>query len=290
MENIVNFDTLLALIDDHDDEVYFAVRDRLIAAGPDILPVLEYALSSPVNLLQHERLELIIGKLKILKLIDKTAHWANSEKRTLLDGWILLSSIHYPTILPEKIEQLIQRIYLDIWIELNESLTSIEKVAIINHVFYNLYHFELNLADLNAPENCLLNNLLVSRKGNQLSLATLYCILAKKLNLPIHLLSIGQFVILGYYEPEISKEVYGDNTHPYLFYINMEHKGAILGAKELEFVVHDIKEGASENIVPLNEGKHIKKLLIFLKNSYLSKGLTDKAAIATQLIDKLQKF
>ena len=290
MDNIVNFDTLLALIDDHDDEVFFAVRDRLIAAGPDILPVLEYALSSSVNLLQHERLDQIINHLKISKLIDKTAKWANSEEKTLLDGWILLSSVHYPTILPEKIEQLIQRIYLDIWIEFNESLTSIEKVAIINHIFYNIYHFELNLADMNAPENCLLNNLLVSRKGNQLSLAPLYCILAKKLNLPIHPLSIGQFVILGYYEPEIAKEVYGDDSHPYLFYINMEHKGAILGAKELEFVVHDIKEGTSENIVPLNEGRHIKQLLTLLKNSYLSKGFTDKAAVTSQLIDKLYKF
>jgi hypothetical protein len=290
MDNIVNFDTLLALLDDRDDEVYFAVRDRLIAAGPDILPVLEYALTSPANLLQHERLELIIAKLKILKLIDKTAQWANSEDKTLLDGWVLISSIQYPTILPDKIEQLIQRIYLDIWLEMNDSLTSIEKVAIINHIFYNLYHFELNLADLNAPENCLLNNLLVSRKGNQLSLATLYCILAKKLKLPIHPLNIGQFVILGYYEPEISKEVYGDNAHPYLFYINMEHKGSILGAKELDFVVHDFKEDASENVVPLSEGKHIKLLLTLLRDNYLSKGLTDKAAIANRLIDKLQKF
>ena len=290
MDNIVNFDTLLALIDDHDDEVYTAVRDRLISAGPDILPVLEYALSSSINLLQHERLEQIINHLKISRLIEKTAKWASSDNKTLLDGWILLSSIHYPTILPEKIEQLIQRIYLDIWIEFNESLTSIEKVSIINHIFFNLYHFELNLADLNAPENCLINNLLVSRKGNQLSLATLYCILARKLNLPIHPLSIGQFIILGYYEPEIAKEVYGDDTNPYLFYINMEHKGAILGVRELEFVVHDIKEGSPENIAHLNEGKHIKQLLIVLKNNYLSKGLTAKAAVAAQLIDKLQKF
>jgi hypothetical protein len=121
-------------------------------------------------------------------------------------------------------------------------------------------------------------------------LATLYCILAKKLKLPIHPLSIGQFVILGYYEPEISKEVYGDNAHPYLFYINLEHKGAILGAKELDFVVHDLKEETTENIAPLSEGKHIKLLLTLLRDSYLSKGLTDKAAIANRLIDKLQKF
>ena len=53
MEEIVNIDTLLALIDDHDEEVYFAVRDKLLESGPAILPVLEYALSSANSLLQH---------------------------------------------------------------------------------------------------------------------------------------------------------------------------------------------------------------------------------------------
>ena len=70
MEEIVNIDTLLALIDDHDEEVYFAVRDKLLETGFAILPVLEYALSSSVSLLQHERLVLIINELKLLKLVE----------------------------------------------------------------------------------------------------------------------------------------------------------------------------------------------------------------------------
>jgi len=73
MEEIVNFDTLLTLIDDRDEEVFFAVRDRLLQAGPDILPVLEHALSSSASLLQHERLELIIYQLKIAKLVEDSS-------------------------------------------------------------------------------------------------------------------------------------------------------------------------------------------------------------------------
>ena len=289
MDNIVNFDTLLALLDDRDEEVYFAVRDRLIQAGPAILPVLEYSLSSSSNLLQHERLEQIIRLLNISKLEEKTAKWANSENKTLLDGWILLSSIHYPAINLEKTEQHIQRIFFDIWLELNDSLTSIEKVSIINHIIYDLYHFELNVTDIYAPENCLLNNLLISRKGNLFSLATLYCILARKLKLPIYPVGIGQYVILGFYEPQISKEVYGDDNHPYLFYINLEHNGAIIGAKELEFVIHDNKEKA-ESIQPLSEGTLIKQLLLFLKKCYQTKGDLEKTEVAERLLDKLQKF
>ena len=289
MEEIVNIDTLLALIDDRDEVVYFAVRDKLLETGPAILPVLEFALGSSTSLLHHERLEQIINQLKILKLVDKTANWANAEDKTLLGGWVLISTIHHPAIAPDKIDLLIQKIVRDIWIELNDTLTSLEKVSVINHVFYELYNFELNATDIFAPENCLINNLLVSRKGNLISLSTLYCIIAQKLNLPIHPVGIGQYLILGYYEPQMSKEVYGDNADPYLFYINMEHKGAIIGAKELEYVVHENKESI-ENATKLSEGMLVKKLLLFLRQCYQSGGNEEKTLITNKLIDKLRKY
>lgn len=289
MEEIINIDTLLALIDDRDEEVFFAVRDKLIESGPAILPVLEYALSSSTNLLQHDRLELIINQLKLSRLVDKTAQWVASEEKTLLDGWIFGSTIHYPSIASEKIDQLIDKIVRDTWIEFNDALTSLEKVSIINHVFFELYHFEMNATDIYAPENCLINNLLVSRKGNLVSLSTLYCIIAQRLNLPIHPIGVGQYLILGYYEPQISKEVYGEEAGPYLFYINVEHKGAIIGAKELEYFVHENKESI-ENASPLSNETLIKKLLLSLKQCYQSSGDEEKAALTEILLDKLRKF
>jgi regulator of sirC expression with transglutaminase-like and TPR domain len=289
MEENINIDTLLTLIDDHDEEVYFAVRDKLIETGPAILPVLEYALSSSTNLLHYERLEQIIIQLKLTRLVDKTANWANSEDKTLLDGWILASTIHHPTIIPEKIDLLIQKIVRDIWIELNDSLTSLEKVSIVNHVFFQIYQFEINSSDIYAPENCLVNNLLVSRKGNLISLSTLYCIIAKKLNLPIHPIGVGQYIILGYYEPQISREVYGENADPYLFYINMEHKGAIIGAKELEYVVHENREKL-EHTASLDDATVIKRLLVLLKQCYQINGNEEKRQIAAKLLDKLRRF
>jgi len=289
MEQIVNIDTLLALIDDRDEEVYFAVRDKLFESGPAILPVLEYALSSSSNLLQHERLELIINQLKLSKLVEKTAQWVMSEGKTLIEGWILCSTIQYPSIAPDKIDLLIQKIVRDTWIEFNDTLTSIERVSIINHVFFELYHFALNTSDIYAPENCLINNLLVSRKGNLISLSTLYCVIAQRLNLPIHPIGIGQYLILGYYEPQISKEVYGENADPYLFYINMEHKGAIIGAKELEYFVHENKESL-ENAIPLSEGTLIKKLLLSLKQCYQSSGDEEKVDLTEKLLEKLRKY
>jgi regulator of sirC expression with transglutaminase-like and TPR domain len=232
---------------------------------------------------------MIINQLKLLKLVEKTELWVNKKDKTLLEGWILASMIQHPSIAPDKIDLLIQKIVRDIWIELNDSLTSLEKVSVINHVFFELFHFELNSLDIHAPENCLINNLLISRKGNLISLSTLYCIIAQRLNLPIHLIGIGQYLILGYYEPQVSKEVYGDNANPYLFYINMEHKGAIIGAKELEYVVHENKESL-ENSISLKEETLIKRLLLFLRQCYQSRGNDEKALITGKLLDKFQNY
>ena len=289
MENNLNIDTLLALIDDRDEEVYLAVKDKLMESGPAILPVLEYALTASQSLLQHDRLEMIIVELKLTKLVEKMALWANSEDKTLLEGWILSSSIHHPAIVADKIELLIQKITRDIWLELNDAFTSLEKVAVINHLFFDIYHFELNTSDINAPENCLINNLLVSRKGNLISLTILYCIIAHRLELPIPPIGIGQYLILGYYGPQISKEVYGENADPYLFYINLEHKGAIIGSKELEYVVHENKENL-ELATPLNEGTLIKWLLRSLKQCYKIKRNEEKVIITSKLLDELRRF
>jgi len=289
MENNVSIDTLLALIDDRDEEVYLAVRDKLMESGPAILPVLEYALSSSISLLQHDRLEQIINQLKASKLVEKMALWANSEDKKLLDGWILLSMVHHPAILPDKIELIIQKITRDILLEISDALTSLEKISTFNHYFFDIFHFELNTSDLFAPENCLINNLLISRKGNLISLSALYCIIARRLELPIHPIGIGKYLILGYHEPQISREVYGENADPYLFYINIEHKGALLGAKELEYVVHENKESL-EYGSPLNEGTVIKILLSHLKQCYEINGDNGKLLIVNKLIEILRRY
>jgi len=289
MENNVSIDTLLALIDDRDEEVYLAVRDKLMESGPAILPVLEYALSSSISLVQQDRLNQIINQLKLLKLVEKTALWANSEDKKLLDGWILLSTIHHPAIAADKIELLIQKISHNIRLNLNDAVTSLEKVSTLNHFFFDVYHFELNTPDIFASENCLINNLLVSRKGNLISLSALYCIIAQRLELPIYPIGIGQYLILGYYEPQISREVYGVNADPYLFYINVEHKGTILGAKELEYVVPENRENPG-HITPMNDGTIIKMLLSLLKETYLMNGDDDKLRIANKLLDKLRRY
>jgi hypothetical protein len=282
----INIKSLLSLLDDSDEEVYNAVRKKLIETGPDNLPMLENVLGSATNLLQHERIESVIYQLKTILLGDKIVQWANSESKSLLEAWALVSSIQNIEVPSEKVEKLIHQLVQDIWLELNELQTSFEKITIMNHIFFDIYHFELNYSDISAIENCFINNLLIYRKGNPISLTMLYCIVARQLNIPVQPIGINYNTFLGYYDPKVTKEAFGEIDHPFLFFINMEHNGAIVGIKEMEFFVKENKEYWNDRVILSNEVL-IRKLLIYIKECYLGKGEDDKAGIADDLLNKL---
>ena len=287
MEEIPNIEALVALIDDPNEEVYNAVKNRLLEAGSNVVPLLNKCLNLTENLLQHDRLEQIIKQLNSDYLVERFQKWEQTEFRSMLEGWILVSSIKNPDLISENIDHIIQRIFRDAWIELNESLTSIEKVAIINQVFYEIHHFEINTSDFHAPESCYINKLLITKKGNLISLAILYCIIAEKFNLQIHSLGYGQYVILGYYEPKISRDVYGENASPYLFFIDIERNGAIIGANELNYLIHE-NVGTKNKLVHLGDTGLIRLLLIYLRQCYQIDDKSEKLPVINKMLDILQ--
>ena len=286
MDANINIKTLVSLLDDSNEEVYLAVRGKIIETGPDSLAFLEVTLESVTNLLQHERLESIIDQLKIIQLGNKMIQWSHSENKSLLEAWALVSSIQKMEVSPEKVEKLIRQIVQDIWLEFNDLQTSFEKIAIVNHILFKTYHFELNYSDISAVENCFINHLLISRKGNPISFTLLYCIVSRQLNLPVQPIGINYNMFLGYYDPKVSKEAYGEITHPFLFFMNMEHKGAIVGVKEMEFFVKENKEDWNDRLILRNDAL-IRKLLVSIRDSYLSAGDDDKVRIADDLLKKI---
>ena len=284
-----NIISLIALIDDPDEEIFTAVRQKLVSLGVTYLPELEKALSSAETLLQHERLDNIIIEIKNNTLGDRIVQWANAEKRSLIDGWILVSSIQHPDISSERINRLIQQLVNDVWLELNDTLTSLEMTSVINHIFFDLHHYEINISDLAAPENCFIDSLLISKNGNHISLMLLYYILGKQLQLPIIPVSFKQNLLLGYYDPTVALEAFGKDADPYLFYINPEHKGAIIGTRELEYIMQKESKELRNSRVIEDDLSLIKKLLYFVKRTYQTRGQHDKANLAEQLLVKLQK-
>ena len=287
--NISDIKVLLPLLDDNDEEVYISVKNKIMDAGPANIPALENALQYVTTLLQHERIESIIFQLKICHLKDQFLQWKLSENKSLLQGWVIISSIQGVEILSAKVEKLIGQIVQKIWLELNPKLTSFEKVSIINHVFFDNYGFGINLSHIGTVESSCIDKLLILKKGNPISLNALYAIITRQLNLPLVLININGKIYLAYFDPILSREAFGEIAHPFLFFVDIAQRGKIIGVKEFDFIMKENNVVWDSSLNFTNENI-VQKILHTLKESYLLTGDENKASIAEDLLNQLEKL
>jgi hypothetical protein len=99
-----------------------------------------------------------------------------------------------------------------------------------------LHHFKGNADDYHSPDNSYINRVLETKKGNPISLAIIYSIIAQRLNIPIFGVNLPQHFILAYKDDALIKgnnsfkgTEYMDYNMPgeILFYVNAFNKGAI---------------------------------------------------------------
>jgi len=266
---------MITLLEDPEQRVYEAVQHELMEVDPSLIPELEIAWENANTLLQQDRLEKVIAHLRFREVANRLKSWNESELPSFLEGWIILSQLQYPDLNKEDVERQIQQIVTDVWLEMNESLTSLEKTTILNHVLFELYHFDLNVANFGAPQNCFINDLLTSRKGNPSTLTFLYCLVARKLQLPIYHLNLKRVLFLGYYDPEMSKEAFGTTSSPILFYINPANKGAIIGHKEMDYYLSRQQIEMSSDII-MDDRFCLKGLIESMQDAYRALGDNEK--------------
>jgi len=285
-------DALLSLLDDRDELVYHSVKVKLLSLGPEVLPKLEEALFSVGTPELVEKIEEIISQIKREILVGKMRHWLGNENRSMLDGWLLLSSIHHPGIVKEKIELGIHKIYMDAWLEISESMTSLEKVAVINHILFRINGFDVSNMDVPRVENIIIDNLLFSRKGDVFSLTMLYLIIARSLHLELLPILLANKLLLVYEDTLATSIAFGSSGDKYLFYINVAHRGSVISPKEIQFL-YDKSQKYSKGVTSVETDLSlIYKLLKFMNIVYSDEGDRQKKLLTNdflELIDGMEK-
>jgi regulator of sirC expression with transglutaminase-like and TPR domain len=210
-----------------------------------------------------------------------------------LDGAILVAKYQYPDLNVEQLKRQIQHLKQDVWIELNDKLTALEQVQIINHILFNVHNFSNNTHDYHAPQNFYINNILESKKGNPVSLSLIYLILAQELNIPIYGVNIPQHFVLCYKDVHQLMRVKTKRDEEMiaqgiLFYINPFNRGAVFGKKQLEIYLKKMNlEPKREYYQPCSNIEIIKRLLRNLVFSYKKLGYTEKENEIQKLLDVL---
>ena len=263
---------LISLLEDPDHNIYFQIKNKLIDLGIDVIPDLEDAWEKNFDSLMQRRTEQIIHEIQLNFNLNELNDWVESPEKDLLKAWLIISRYQYPDLDTENIELQIEQLIKEIWIELNNNLTILEKIKLINHILFEVHEYKGNIRNFYAPENSYVNDVLNNKKGSPLSLSLLYLIIAQKCELPIQGVNLPKHFIIAY----INEELYtGD---PIKFYINPFSQGTILSRHDLEsFLEKEKLELKTMFFSPCGNKTIIRRLLANLLQSYSKNGNKEKS-------------
>ena len=236
------FNALIRLLDDEDLEVYSQIETKILSYGKDVIPLLEDAWSQSFDAVLQTRIENIIHKIQFDALLYELENWKNQltqDHSTLLDGAILIARYQYPDLDENKIRALIKQIRRDVWVELNDHLTALEKINVLNHIFFSVYNFSGNTTNYHAPQNSYINTALESKKGNPLMLSLIYSVIAQSLDIPVYGVNLPEHFILAYKNTE-NYSLPGQDSMGIYFYINTFSKGTVFGKKEIDAFIKQL--------------------------------------------------
>jgi len=230
-------DSLIALLDEPNDLVFNLVQEELLKEDISIVDQLEHIWETSLDELVQKRIKIIIQKIQLNDTKDKIKNWANHKTLDLFEGVFLISRHQYPELKLKPIQTQLDKIRKDVWLEFRNSLTSLEKITILNHIFFDLYKFTIDQSTPESPQNYYINRILETRKGNPVSIAILYTLIARSLNLPVHYIDFQKNPLVGYFDEDLARLAHGEEIgHSVLFYINPSNNGAIIGPKEVDYI------------------------------------------------------
>jgi regulator of sirC expression with transglutaminase-like and TPR domain len=275
--NTREIQAMINLLDDPSEDVFKTVFSSLVEKGPEIIPELEKAWESSADQLYQERLENLIQKIQVNASEKDIINWIRSDYTDILRGAYLISKLQFPDLKYSYIHESVEKIKNDVWIELNDNLTALEKIKILNHILFKVHGFSKNITNPLNPQNSYLNQVIETKKGNAVSLAIIYLAVCQMLDLPVSGVDLPKNMILAYMdESGLNLETVHQDSD-ILFYLNPFNRGAVLGRQEIEYYLKQSQiESVKSYFYPCSNRMIIKRMIITLITSYENLGYQDK--------------
>lgn len=293
-------EALVNLLDDTDAEVVEHVTQQLVSYGTDILPVLNNLSAHSEDNNQQERIEAIKRQINLSDVYENLKQWAADGASELFEAVYWVNRYRNPDLDKYQLNQQIEDIKLDLWIELSSDLTPLEKIKKVNHVIYNSYHFKGDLDDYHAPENSFIQEVIHTRKGNPISLSILYAILCQRVGIPVYGVNLPQHYVLAYkdhdtFPDETSTQGYQylEPTHEgkTLFYINSFNKGTVFSQWNIDQFLKQLNiESKPAYYEPCSNMATIMRVCRNLIYAYENEGDPDKSNDIGSLLAMLENY
>ena len=265
-------EALIRLLDDPDAEIFEHVEEILFSLGHQVIEPLEIASESSPNKTFKGRAEQLVHKIQFTTLLKQIEIWKHSASFDLLRGLLLINHYAFPDLEDQLVINQIESIKREVWLDMIYEMSPLEKVRLLNNVFFNSQRFSGNIKHYYDPKNSYISEVLKSKTGNPILLACLYSIVAQKLDIPIYGINLPQHFILAYVDEQNKKH---DNI---LFYINPFNKGQTFNRGDVLIFLNRINlEEDPRFLEPCTNVDILTRIIRNLISSYEKINLPEKA-------------
>jgi len=279
---------LISLLDEPQEENYLSIRDKINAYGLEAIPYLEQACGNSVNNEHTSRIRSLISGIFFNDTYKLLSSWSEGEGLDLIDAFLSISRMLKPEIDTQKYYDKYERIRKDVWLEVNDNLTALEKVRVLNHIIYDYHSF----AGQRSPNGNKLklyypDYLFENRKGNSLTLGILYLAIAQNLEIPIYGVDLPGHFVLCYLDEKLElKPTLEYKRQEVMFYLNAMNKGAVFTHNEIKsFVAQMNLKPVESYFTPCSNKAIIKRLLKEVSQEEKLSGDKEKSELLLKLTE-----
>lgn len=214
--------SIISLMDDPDSTVREAVINRLATRGEESLRILDRFIVDNLPG-DYETQKEVINQARDRLVFERLSRFLDSKDHTLSDGLMLVSKCLNPEMDEQLFSSRISEMSEEIIQELSDDKTDLENMGIFNYFFFRRLGFVNSDFLIEKEEGTLLDQIIMSRKGNPVAISIMYFLLARAVGMEIYPLCFpGGFV------PVLTGE-----EGKIVFYLNIFKGGAVFTKENL---------------------------------------------------------
>lgn len=272
MKDPQRISALINLLDDPDEQIFTQVSKELLSFGEKVVKDLEAAWDRSFSVILQNRIEQIIHQIQFQEVKRKLQLWKSDEEASLLDAAIIIAQYRYSDVRELEIRKKVDALYQQCWLEMNNDYTALEKVGVLNKVFFEINGFYGNKKHFHSPNNSYINNVLEVKSGNPISITLLYLELARRLKLPIYGVNLAEHFVAAYTVLPI-KYLDSIDRESILFYIDPFNKGALFQYQDIATYISKLKLDMQEKFyLPCDKVTVVNRILNNLIFCYNKEG------------------
>ena len=232
---------LISMVDEPDDGVYLSLKSQLLSYEEDAISPLKEAWMAATDLLVVSRLGELLDEINFKLIFNEMEEWLSKGATGLTKAMFLVNKLGDKHFDEKNSQSKIELLFKDAWLEMNENLTALEKIKVLNHIFFAIHHYNSHPDTNDVVEDFFIDRLMNTKEGNATSMGLLYLSIAQYLKLPVYGVNLPGHLVLAYVDDRFRlKDEEDYSREDVLFYINPFNNGAVFTDSEIDVYIKQV--------------------------------------------------